>query len=180
MIRLLPEPTIVGADIGAVVASAGFTAERPVPAGPASPEQWSWVHPDGTAVTWVLDGIVGFAYVVVEGTHERQAAELVGARLTMVDWRAALVELQAAESWDVIVEAVYRLVLAAPAESVPPVAAAVTGLAAHEHPTVRQAAYVAIMYLGWPALMPLVRAAADDDPDPQNRALARSLVPTTG
>jgi len=175
MRRLLPT---VGAELPAIEAMA-----RRIGLGPCElrdcgdlPLCMAWPTPDGrTVLNWVFDGTVELDYLIVDGAAADELTRRVAREVAAAGWRDLLVELRLGDR-DELVTALFRLVIAAPAEPEPEILRLLEEVGRHPDPAVRRAAYVSTEYLDWPALELLLVRAATNETDAEARELARELL----
>jgi hypothetical protein len=142
------------------------------------PLQRTWLSPDGQmSLHWVYDDIIDLEYVAVDGPRVDELAARVTEELSTVDWHELLADVRGTNDWYELVPAIYRLAIAAPTEPHPEILKVLEDMACHPNPVIRQAVYVATVYINWPPLKALLEKALAQEEDDDARALARSLLP---
>ncbi|MFJ7946230.1 HEAT repeat domain-containing protein [Streptomyces sp. NPDC096354] len=123
-----------------------------------------WVTPDGRAeIHYVEDPLTGIPFVTFRGEGAGEAAQLVEAGCQLWDFREALDMINAAQSRDDRLTAIYAAAFTAPERPVDSLVEVFRSLAADPDPGIRQSVVVATGYVPWPALVELVQRLAETD-----------------
>ena len=136
-----------------------------------------WVAPDNrTEIHYVEDPLTGLPFVTFRGDGSEEAARLVQEGCQVWEFSEALAAIEAADSRDDRLTAVYATAFTAPGRQIDAVIEVFRAIAQDPDPGIRQSVIVATGYLPWPGLVELVRGLSGSDPVDHVRHNARVLL----
>ena len=164
-VRVLPRPGVTRDDATHLAAHNGWQYHDMFLADGQQPFEKIWLAQDGTAsVHWIEDRVIDLDYFAVQGDDPGPVVDAIRAGVPTYDRAQLAGEMEAAEHWDELLRALYRVAAAAPPEYDPQVFDWLARGFGDEHPTVRRMTAVLTSYLGWPELRaPLERLTRDED-----------------
>ena len=134
---------------------------------------WRLQKTSDTRIHYVEDHVITLAYLIIVGPRARQVAEVARRRLKVFTVDEILEEAGRAKSRDDWIYVVYELAAAAPAEPDPRIVQVLERALEHDDRDVRRAAMVAMAYMEWKELRPLLERVNEKDPDPGVKKMAR-------
>ena len=133
--------------------------------------------PDGaTGMHWLSDTILGLDYVVITGEDQEAYADALREVLPCVSVDELRELSRAHATWYDQVDAINLVAAGAPPVRDDVLFDFIARSLGHEHRTVRNAGLVAVAYLGWPELYPMLALARLSDSEPELRTLAEQLL----